>query len=249
MTAREIRKLLKARYLYPEWVFLEEVGDGTGVNLHRHLDVVVMNLYPSKGFSVFGIEIKVNRSDLLKELKKGDKSDAVARYCDRFYLAVPRGLLKDTDDIPIMWGVMECFEGGVKLKKQAGVIEQETSMLQRGFVAAMLRALARNSANEIREEFDKGLKEERSRLEKDLKANWEMELSRWREDADRLAVILNKAGIDLRWFDDEKLARYLRLANSMSDYDFKDLERAIHNCEKKLHEALSICKEGLCGNM
>ena len=103
VTAADIRQALTNTYTSPEWYLGFEVGNSTGANCSRHADAVAINAYPSKGFEVRGFEIKVSKQDLKSELENGLKSDEIARFCDYWFLVVPKGLT-DGFTLPPTWG-------------------------------------------------------------------------------------------------------------------------------------------------
>lgn len=64
-------------------MFLTEVANSTGGEARRFADAVTIGLWPSKGYSVEGYEIKVSKSDLEHELQDITKWEAVGQFCDR----------------------------------------------------------------------------------------------------------------------------------------------------------------------
>jgi len=139
---------------------LEEVGNSTGSNCRRHADAVAMNLWPSRGMEIHGIEIKVSRSDWLRELSNPKKADDVACYCDRWWLAVSDEKIVQTGELPATWGLYVFTAGKLVCKVEAALLQAEP--LNRGFVGAMLRR-ASESLKDARDEghaagFDEGSK-------------------------------------------------------------------------------------------
>ncbi|MEJ1938550.1 hypothetical protein WDZ92_50795, partial [Nostoc sp. NIES-2111] len=59
---------------------LFEVANGTGSNASRAADIVVLNLWPSRGMDFNGYEVKTARSDWLRELKQPEKAWPVMQY-------------------------------------------------------------------------------------------------------------------------------------------------------------------------
>jgi hypothetical protein len=132
-----------------EWSLSFEVGDNTGWDTKRHIDAVAMNLWPSRGLALHGIEMKVSRGDWQKELANPAKAEEIHRYCDFWWLAATRGVVKDAQEIPIGWGFLEMTEGGtLRMKRQAAKQERPID-LRRGFVAGMLRARERADSHEF----------------------------------------------------------------------------------------------------
>lgn len=153
MTAIDVRAALAGVYRQPEWAFFTEVADGTGANARRRADAIAMNMWPSRGLEIRAFEIKVARSDLLAELKNPAKAEAIARYADTFYLATPKGLVLDTDDIPAPWGLIEASNAGqIRIRKQAPEksVRREPS---REFVAALLRSAVKAEEAELEAEI------------------------------------------------------------------------------------------------
>jgi hypothetical protein len=137
-TANEVVNALKAKYEANAYAFLEQVGDGTGARLHRWCDALVMSLWPSRGLDIIGIEIKVRRSDWLKELSLPQKADAIARYCDYWYVAVGDENIVQNGELPSTWGLMvPRADGKLYCKKEATKLEPLP--LSREFLAAVLR--------------------------------------------------------------------------------------------------------------
>lgn len=52
-----------------------------------------------------GHEVKVQRSDWLRELRDPSKADAWRRYCDRWWLVTPHGVAKP-EELPAGWGLI-----------------------------------------------------------------------------------------------------------------------------------------------
>lgn len=141
ITAVEMRASLKARFSGQEYAIAFEVAKGTGAAARRHLDAVAMDLWPSRGLALHGIEIKVSRSDYLREKADPEKAEEVARFCDYFWIAAPVGLLKP-DELPMAWGLLERHDNGIIAEK---VRAKKTPAEEGGrpFLAAMMRAACR----------------------------------------------------------------------------------------------------------
>ena len=75
-------------------------------------------LFSSRGYKITGFEIKVSRSDLLKELKSPEKAEEIFKYCDEWYLVVANNILKETDEVPDNWGIMEKNKSFEKIKEK-----------------------------------------------------------------------------------------------------------------------------------
>jgi hypothetical protein len=148
-SADEIRKSLDARFTQPEWALFFEVGNGTGYTCNRHADAVAMNMYPSRGLSIIGFEIKVSRTDLKKELNSPNKAESIAQFCNEWYLVVPEGLIFDGDIIPAGWGIMECKKDQTIRVKKKPLFRTDSMPITKEFTAALLRSSKKRDNEEI----------------------------------------------------------------------------------------------------
>lgn len=131
------------RYKAPEWALFREVGNATGFGCRRHADAVAMNLWPSRGLEIVGIEIKQSRSDWVRERDDPAKSVAVQQFCDRWYLAVTKGEIVLAGEVPVTWGLL-VLEGD-KLVERKEAPKLESLPMSRAFAAALLRRAAEHA--------------------------------------------------------------------------------------------------------
>ncbi len=140
-TADEIGDLLRARYPAPDWVFFRELrlGTGYGRNVDQRIDAWVMHTWPSKGFLKIAFEIKVYRSDFLKELQDPAKRRPALCVSNQFYFVGPKGLMAKYE-IPDECGLMEVLaDGEIKTAKQAP--EREVPEPSWSFLASLARRM------------------------------------------------------------------------------------------------------------
>lgn len=137
LASSDIRAGMSKRWAAPEWAIMWEVGEGTGQMRGRSADAVMMSLWPSRGLELHGVEIKISRSDWKREAADPTKAEAVAKFCDRWWIHTPPGIIDDISDLPPAWGLRE-FDG----KTWRTVREAEktdAAQVTRPFLAAMLR--------------------------------------------------------------------------------------------------------------
>ena len=135
--ASDIRAGMAKRWCAPQWAIMWEVGEGTGGASGRYADAVMMSLWPSRGLELHGVEIKVSRSDWKREARDPAKAEAIAKYCDRWWVHTAPGVVDDPSDLPPAWGLRE-FDG--KAWRTIREAEKtEAVMVSRPFLAAMLR--------------------------------------------------------------------------------------------------------------
>lgn len=159
INALEVKNILRKKYQMPEYEIFFEVSSSTGNgNSTRYADAVAFNTFSSRGYKITGFEIKVNRSDLLKELKSPEKAEEIFKYCDEWYLVVANGILKENDEVPDNWGILEINEKS-KIKVLKKSKKNPNVILDRKFVASLLREKNRPLKNEIVEK-EKLIREE-----------------------------------------------------------------------------------------
>lgn len=128
---------LRERYPPNAYAFLAEVSDGTGSHRSRSADAIVMSLWPSRGLDLMGFEVKVSRSDWIKELEDPSKADAVCRYCDRWYVVAGNPGIVLAGELPPTWGLIE--RKGEKLVVAVDAPKLKPIPFDRSFIAAVMR--------------------------------------------------------------------------------------------------------------
>jgi hypothetical protein len=151
MTEAEVLDVLALRYGQrsgngPAWAFVPHVRNGagwggsTGYGGLRTCNALALSMYTSTGFALIGHEVKVSRSDWLRELKDPSKAGAFRRYCERWWLVAPDGVA-DPGEMPAGWGLLVVKNGRARQRVAAPKLEAEP--LPRGMVVALTRAAIR----------------------------------------------------------------------------------------------------------
>jgi hypothetical protein len=141
MKAPDVRAALRRHFPAPECAIAFEVAHSTGTQAHRHLDAVAMDLWPSRGLSLHGIEIKVNLYDWRREKANPSKAEQIARFCDYFWIAAPAGVVP-VGELPPAWGMI-VVDGAGKTAVAKRAEKTPAEPVGRPFLAAMLRAAGR----------------------------------------------------------------------------------------------------------
>lgn len=166
ITTAELKQRLAFRFDAKEYALFWEVGNGTGSNTRRHIDALAVSLWPSRGLTISGFEMKASRTDWLKELKNPAKAEAIAKYCDYFYLVAASPSIVQPGELPETWGML-VPNGPKGLKAIAPAAKLDSVPLDRSFVAAIARracawepaeltALKMSHAKALRDEYAKG---------------------------------------------------------------------------------------------
>ncbi len=140
LTMDQIVSGLRARYPREGWALFFEVRNGTGhARRARTADAVAVSLWPSRGLEIHGMEIKLTRSDWRRELKQPEKADAIARYCDRWYLVVGDSTIVEDWTIPPAWGLYGPRGSVSKLRALRAAEKLEPQPIDRLFFASLIR--------------------------------------------------------------------------------------------------------------
>lgn len=202
-TADEVVTHVRRYYGGNAWAVFEGVANATGTRASRWADVIAFGLWPSRGMEIHGVEVKVSRSDLMRELDNPEKAEPVAAYCDYWWIAAGLDKLAKPEELPAAWGLLvPCAKKGMRVAKAATKLEPKP--LDRGFVAAILRRAAhvydperirQQARGEIfSEERDKAIesvKQEHEREVKHLRERVEVLLTNQKSLQDQLAAIAN----------------------------------------------------------
>lgn len=87
----------------PRWIWFEELSCRTSFNPPR-IDLWVMDTWGDKNAVAY--EVKVSRSDFLREIAKPSKREPAMAVSNLFYFAAPRGLIAPSE-IPEECGLVE----------------------------------------------------------------------------------------------------------------------------------------------
>lgn len=136
ITATDIRAALMKFYAPPGHRVLFEVSNDTGARAGRWIDALAFGIWPSTGHEIVGIEIKISRGDWKRELAMPEKAQALMRYCTRWFVAAPAGLIKP-DELPATWGMLSFKDGAVKITTPAKLLDPE--QITPGFMMAAMR--------------------------------------------------------------------------------------------------------------
>lgn len=167
MTEAEVLAMLAERYsqksqgLSSRYAFATHVRSAAGFDASRTADAVAMDTWPGQGLQVHGHEVKVSRSDWLRELAEYrrepgpkfvgsagreyglGKAEAVGRYCHRWWVVVSDRDIVKPGELPDGWGLMAPRAG--KLVVVRGSIKRDPLPMPPTFVASFLRAAIRTA--------------------------------------------------------------------------------------------------------
>lgn len=154
VTAEQVEAALEKRCPAGAWALLWQVGNATGFGCSRHADAVAMSLWPSRGIELHGFEIKVSRTDWVKELGDPAKAEAIAKHCDRWWLVVGDAAIVKDGELPATWGLLVLKGDKLVCAKEAPKLEHEAMPM--AFIAALFRRAHEVSHRRVQEAEARG---------------------------------------------------------------------------------------------
>lgn len=242
VTSNDIRCALKLRYPKESHALMFEVAPATGGGT-RYADAVAFGLWASHGHAIEGIEIKVSRSDFLAEMKQPQKSEPVMRYCNRWWLAIPCGLVK-AEELPPTWGLLELQSNGtLRASHKAPKLSPVAPTL--GFVASMMRRQAgldeEMTERVIGDRMNGWEKRMREQLDREYQNRHSMRLKTAEDAMAVIEKIKSETGIDLTsWEAKTELAAAIRTVMAMNGRygeGLTSLHRMLGNLQKVIDES------------
>lgn len=160
-TERSMLDLLHQRYSVTygngfRYVSAEHVRSDAGFFAQRTADFIAVDLWPSSGIAIHGHEVKVSRSDWLREMRQPEKAFPFLYLVDYWWVVVSdSSIVKTNAELPSGWGLLVAGKTGLRvrvgaqrLNGQGGTSLQahrERPPIPRGFAASLLRATAKTA--------------------------------------------------------------------------------------------------------
>jgi hypothetical protein len=158
-TERSMLRLLHARYgqksqnggvIAPRYICAEHVRTRAGFDC-RTMDFLAVDTWESSmrsgSLTIHGVEVKVSRSDWLRELKDPAKSAQTMEWATHRWLAIPYLPIARPEELPEGWGLL-VTQGQMETKLVAKVspVPRHIGPLGPMAVAALLRATVKTAA-------------------------------------------------------------------------------------------------------
>jgi hypothetical protein len=171
MTTAQLMEALRASYGAPKNLADRHISDGTAPEIlveevtapgsNRRIDLVRIGLWQSRGHQITAYELKVSRSDWLRELEDPAKAEAWWRFCHQFYIVAPPGVV-DPEELPEGWGLMVPPTGRSRTKKFRVVVKAEVRQPQ--VTPALVAAIVSRANNTMLARIDALNSEHRERM-------------------------------------------------------------------------------------
>ena len=184
VTEGDLIAALAKRYSGDGWAFLAHVRNGTGYSrdVVRTADALAMSLWPSRGLELHGFELKVSRSDWLRELKEPEKAEEIARYCHRWGVVVPDASIVQDGELPPAWGLLGLRGGKLVMAREAQAMPATPP--DHAMLAAILRKATKGMVS--KDALQALVAARVEGLEEAAKAKAERAAGGWQESYERL---------------------------------------------------------------
>jgi len=241
----DLQALLAQRYPGDRYALFFDVPDDVGMHARRRCDAVAVGCWNSVGNLVDGFELKVSRSDWLRELKQVDKADPFLERCDRWWLVTASPAIAKLEEIPASWGWMAATKAGLRIQKPAPKLRDPLDTVPRLFLIAILRKFRDGLLNspEVRLVIERMTAERDAEIERRVEivtrnANYE-----GKRALEKVASFEKDTGCDL---DDWRMRARLKVAKALVDLDHDDglngVARAFEAQQRTLENLLECVK-------
>ena len=244
--AAKMRQMLVRRFDESAWALLFEVKASVGHNARR-ADALAISCWKSRGLHIHGVEIKVHRSDWLRELSQPGKSADVQRYCHFWWIAAPKGVVQ-RDELPETWGLLEPQKGG-KLVASRKAPKLELDPPNMAFISELGRRMTKvvskakslvrseivaeqNEDQRLQDEYQRGLLDGAPKLRD---AHNKLQLLQ-----QRLATFEQESGIKIDDWGIGDIGRAARLIADQRVVHYDSIEHLVNQLEHTLRSVRGV---------
>jgi len=246
VTTAQLQELLAQKYPRDRYALFFDVPDNVGTNQRRRADAIAIGCWNSVGHLIDGFELKVSRSDWLREVQSVTKADPFIERCDRWWLVTADTSIANLEEIPACWGWMAVTKGGLRVQRPAQRLPQpDNGAINRMFAIGLFRKMQGDLTSSP--EVANILKEMRAKNEAEIeqRVRWatERNAKRATEAEERLAKFEKESGLKL---DDWRLGNVGPLCKTIAEMSYGDGLQAVakefERQEKSLTELLEAVK-------
>lgn len=191
-STNDIAAAIRGRY-GDGWLVLDQVANAPGFGGSRRLDHLAVGVWGSNGARTIGLEVKVQRSDWLRELDQPEKHEAFRKHVCEFWFVVAKGVAQKAE-VPVGCGLLE-----LRGSKLVAVVRAQQAQVTPGpqLVAAILRAVVRRSdeVDKARAQFAEFAGRSISVEDLDRLVNLRYSILRRRENSEEARALNRKEGL------------------------------------------------------
>lgn len=147
MTERTMLDALRRHYdtggAARRYVVAEQVKSDGWWDARRTADFIAVDLWKTGRYEIHGHEVKISRSDWLRELKEPSKAAEFAAHVNRWWIVVPDASIVRDGELPLSWGLLVLGPSGFVVARKAP--RRDALPLTPGRLSSLLRAVAKSA--------------------------------------------------------------------------------------------------------
>jgi hypothetical protein len=212
-----LQAMLAEKYPRDRYALFFDVPDNVGTNQHRRADAIAIGCWRSVGHLIDGFELKISRSDWLREVASVTKADPFVERCDRWWLVTSSTTIAKAEEIPACWGWMAVTKGGLRVQKPAPRLPQpDADRVHRLFMVGILRKLQEDltKAPEVAQILEAARAKREEEIEQRVKWRTQHQGDQLTKLQARVAKFETDSGLKI---DDWRLGNVAKLAKVMDD--------------------------------
>jgi hypothetical protein len=233
---------------------LFDVPNVVGMSQSRRCDAVAIGMWKRSGYLIHGFEVKVSRSDWLREVKDTTKADPFMSQVDRWWLVTGDIDIARSAEIPEYWGWANASKTGLRVQRPPKPLntEPQPETMRRAWAFALIqRALVRSNEqlerhrNEIEKQVTQRLEEDYARRSKD---HWQRNFEKLQEQVQEFEAASGMALTDWKLGSVGNVGKLAKLIRNWNFTGYKNvaatLKRQIEDL-RDLQERTKAVVDGL----
>lgn len=247
----ELLTVLATKYPAPHWVFMREFRNATGFDAIRSADALAVGLYRSRGQVIIGFEKKIIRSDWLREMKRPDKAEPIAQFCDFFNLVVPgtkdgANDVAKPEELPEPWGLVVVDQVRKKIHTVKPAKQLQAAIITRPFFSAIVKQAMDAAQMPGKEALEEARQAGIQYAQDNLKHQIPYELERLRKLEETVKEFTKASGVELHeWSDGKQIGEAVRVLQSIlgGNYSmFQNIQQAASGLALAVQELKTLTR-------
>ena len=235
--ARDIYLLIYKQFKRKGYSVFPQVRNHQGQSDIRIADAIAISQSALRSTSFIGFEIKVSKSDFRSELANPEKADAIAQYCNKWFVVAPKGIISP-NEVPEKWGLIEATKTQLRMTK--GASELPCVQPTREFVATIVRKAEGGAA--LQSTYWRGYedgKRQNTERKEDILRERSDELQKLRE---AVKIFEKNSGVNLFYWNNDETKRIGWAVGLIKEgsvvYKIKGIEKTLENLLGEVRAAL-----------
>ncbi len=248
-TTEQVNQLLWNKYTEKgEYVFLFDVPNVVGLRQERRCDGVAIGMWESTGRLIHGFEVKVSRSDWLRELKDVSKADHFIDQCDRWWLVTGDASIAKLEEIPAAWGWMTATKTGLRIQRPATPLPQSETHIKRLWAFALIRRASERgdiNAPELQAILGKHRAEAERRAQETIAREISRSVPKLEALQKKVDAFEKASGMKLEDWRLGNVGKLARKLNAISEDGYRGFERTLKGQIESLESLTRCMREAL----